>query len=199
MTSRVWLLFFAMATWAWAQTLTPEDRAKAVAELEASRQELLAAVKGLTAEQWRFKPAPDRWSIAECVEHIALAEDSYYRLITERLAKAPPPPEEKLAEARGKDAYVLEKMPDRSSKRQTSAALEPKGKPPAESLEHFRRSRDRFIAYIRSTSDPLRERVQAHRAVGTIDGLQWALLAAGHVRRHIQQIEEVKREKGFPK
>lgn len=181
------------------QPLSNEDRAKAIAELEASRRELLAAVKGLSPAQWRFKPAPERWSISECVEHIALAEDSYFQLITQRLMKAPPAAPDKLAEVQGKDQYVLNTMPDRSSKRQTSPALEPKGKTPEESLEQFRKSRDRFISYVRTTQDPLRFRAQAHRAVGLIDGYQWILLAAGHVRRHIEQIEEVKREKGFPR
>lgn len=179
--------------------LSSEDRAKAIAELEASRRELLAAVKGLTPAQWRFKPSPERWSIAECVEHIALTEDSYFQLITQKLVKAPPAPPDKLAEVQGKDQYVLDTMPDRSSKRQTSPALEPKGKTPEESLEHFRKSRDRFISYVRTTQDPLRFRAQAHRALSLIDGYQWILLAAGHVRRHIEQIEEVKREKGFPR
>ncbi len=192
-------LFLVMTASAAEQPLSNEDRAKALAELEASRKELLAAVKGLSPAQWRFKPAPERWSIAECVEHTALTEDSYFQLITQKLAKAPPATEEKLAEVRGRDQYVLDTMPDRSSKRQTSPALEPKGKAPEESLEHFRKSRERFISYVRTTSDPLRFRTQAHRALGLIDGYQWVLLAAGHVRRHIEQIEEVKREKGFPR
>ncbi len=181
------------------QPLSSEERAKAIRELEASWKELLGAVKGLSAAQWRFKPSPERWSIAECVEHIALTEDSYFQLITQKLAKAPPAAPEKLAGVRGRDQYVLGTMPDRSAKRQTSPGLEPQGKAPEESLEHFRKSRDRFIAYVRTTSDPLRFRVQAHRALGPMDGYQWILLAAGHVRRHIGQIEEVKREKGFPR
>ena len=37
-------------------------------------RELLAAVASLSPAQWTFKPAPDRWSIVECVEHVALAE-----------------------------------------------------------------------------------------------------------------------------
>src|ERR1700682_3818862 len=53
------------------QTLTKAERDKAVAELEGSRQMFLDATKGLSAAQWNFKAGPDRWSIAECAEHIA--------------------------------------------------------------------------------------------------------------------------------
>ena len=175
----------------------PKERDRAIAELESSRQDLLAAIASLSPAQWAFKPAPDRWSIVECVEHIALAEDTYYRTVTERLPKAKPQPE-KAAEVRDKDDYVLKTMPDRSSKRVTVESLEPKGKSPQEVLEHFRRSRDRFITYVRTTDDDLRGRFQAHRAMGLIDGYQWILLAVGHTRRHLDQIKEVKADSGYP-
>ena len=144
-----------------------------------------------------FKPAPDRRSIVECVEHVALAEDSCFRTITERLPKAQLQPE-KAAEVRDKDDYMLKTMPDRSSKRVTSEALEPKGKSPQETLEHFRRSRDRFAACVRTTDDDLRGRFQAHRAMGLIDGYQWILPAVGHTRRHLEQINEVRTKPKYP-
>ncbi len=180
-----------------AQPLPEADRARAIAELESSRKLLLDAVSGLTPAQWMFKPAPERWSIAECVEHIALAEDSYYRLITGPLMSSPAEPA-KRAEVRGKDDEVLRKMPDRSSKRVTSQALEPKGLPPNEALEHFLSSRERFLAYARTAPEGLRDRFRAHRAVGLIDGYQWILLASGHTLRHIEQIREVKAHPAFP-
>jgi hypothetical protein len=39
----------------------------------------------------------------------------------------------------------------------------------------------------------------AHRAAGLLDGYQWILLMAGHTERHVLQIEEVKRQPGFPR
>jgi uncharacterized damage-inducible protein DinB len=193
----VMILAAATTSLAAGQPLTQPERERAIAELESSRQELLAAVAGLSPAQWAFKPAPERWSIVECLEHIALAEDGYFRTITERMAKSPPQPE-KAAEVRDKDDYVLKTMPDRSSKRVTSPALEPKGKTPQQALEHFGRSRDRFVAYARATKDDLRSRFQPHRATGLIDGYQWILLAVGHTRRHLEQINEVKADPKYP-
>ena len=51
------------------------DRDKAVAYLEANRQQLHDAVDGLSEAQLRFQSVPDRWSVADCVEHIALVEE----------------------------------------------------------------------------------------------------------------------------
>jgi len=56
------------------QTLSPAERDHAVAELESSRKVFLEATSGLSEAQWNFKPAPDRWSIAECAEHIGVTE-----------------------------------------------------------------------------------------------------------------------------
>jgi hypothetical protein len=57
-----------------ADTLTSVDRTRMVRELEESNQHFLAAINGLSEAQWRFKPAPTRWSIAEVAEHLALVD-----------------------------------------------------------------------------------------------------------------------------
>jgi hypothetical protein len=58
-----------------AQSLTKEEREKAIKYLEKTRAGVLEATKGLSEAQWNFKPGPDRWSVAEVTEHIAAAED----------------------------------------------------------------------------------------------------------------------------
>ena len=67
-------LAFATAS-AYAQDATQADKDKALAYLESTKKGVLDATKGLSETQWNFKPAPDKWSVAECVEHIAAAED----------------------------------------------------------------------------------------------------------------------------
>lgn len=182
------LVALVLAGAAFAQGLNSQERERAARELEASRKLLLQSVAGLSDAQWRFKPAQDRWSIAECVEHVALAEDNYYELIKGTLLNSPVNPS-KRAEVQGKDDLVLKNMPDRTSKRITVPALEPKDRwLPSEAVIHFQKSRDRLVKYVLTTQDDLRAHYQSHRAVGLIDGYQWILLASGHVRRHAEQI-----------
>ena len=45
-----------------------------VAEVEQARQRVLTEVADLSTEQGAFKPEPLEWSIAECLEHLFLAE-----------------------------------------------------------------------------------------------------------------------------
>ena len=58
-----------------AQETTQADKDKALAYLESTEKGVLDATKGLSEAQWNFKPAPAKWSVAKCVEHIAAAED----------------------------------------------------------------------------------------------------------------------------
>jgi len=180
--------------------LTEEERDSAIRELEASRRLFLNVLAGLTEAQWRFKPAPAVWSIAECAEHVAVTEDFYFRLITEKIMKSPAEPARR-TETAGKDDFVLKAMPDRTNKRKTVPALEPTGRWPSKEalIAHFQQSRNRLIHYVRTTSDDLRNHFRTHRAVGLIDGYEWILLASGHVRRHVKQIEEVKANPNYPR
>lgn len=50
----------------------------------------------------------------------------------------------------------------------------------------------------RTTDDDRRGGFHPHRARGLIDGHQWLLLAVGHNRRHLEQINEVKRIHSIP-
>ena len=55
--------------------MTAEERAKAVKYLEDLRAEFLAAIDGVSDAQWRWKPAPAKWSVGECAEHIVMSEE----------------------------------------------------------------------------------------------------------------------------
>src|SRR5579859_740187 len=76
-------------------TLSQHDRDFAMSSLHATRKLFLDSVAGLTPEQWTFKAAPDRWSIAECAEHIALAEDFISNLARVQAMKTPVAPEKR--------------------------------------------------------------------------------------------------------
>ena len=53
---------------------TEEDRSYLLNNLTRSLDELTTEVENLTEEQWNFKENPDRWSINQIVEHLAIYE-----------------------------------------------------------------------------------------------------------------------------
>ena len=70
------LLLAAVAS---SQTLSPGDKDKGLQYLQQTRDGVVAATKGLSEAQLKFKAGPDRWSVAEVLEHIALAEDFIFQ------------------------------------------------------------------------------------------------------------------------
>ena len=182
-------------------TLSQHDRDFAMSHMHASRKLFLDAVAGLTPEQWNFKPGPDRWSVAECAEHIAVSED-FISGISAQLLKTPAAPE-KRSQVLGKDEMVVKMVPERVQKFKAPEPIQPTHRfaNPSEAIEHFKQSRDRNLAYVETTQDDLRDHFLPHPApvIGLLDGYQWFLLMSAHTERHTAQINEVKSDPKFPK
>jgi hypothetical protein len=188
-------LTLTLAATVTAQDPTPAERQKAQRYLTESRKGVEEAVKGLTDAQLKFKPAPDRWSIAEVVEHLAVIED-VLRGILGKLPQAPAPAADR--NTKEVDAMILAKVPDRSTKLQAPEAAQPTGRwTPAATLEHFIASRAQTTALLNDTPG-LRAHVIVHPYFGPLDGYQWIIAAAAHTERHTKQILEVKADPNFP-
>ena len=183
-----------------ASTLTDQERQRAVDYLDQTRKEFLAAVDGLTEEQWKFKPSPERWSIAETAEHIAHTEETIWHLVREKMMKSPPTPERR-GETKAKDEVVLSAVPDRSRKFQAPERLQPTGRWSSrdELLKSFQENRAAEIAFLNETKEDMRSRFEEHPFLKTIDAYQWLLLNGAHGKRHTAQILEVKADPNFPK
>lgn len=184
-----------------AKVLSQHDRDFALASMQASRKMFLDSVSGLTTEQWNFKAGPDRWSIAECAEHIALSEDFIGGLATDKVMKTPATPE-KRSEVKVTDQDILDKVPDRTGpKFKAPEPIAPKKTfaDPDQAVARFKESREKNIDYIQTTQDDLRDHFLPHPALGPLDGFQWLLLMSAHTERHTQQILEVKADPKYPK
>lgn len=82
-----------VAAYAAEPKVTTSDLDRARTYLQQTQDMVVGATKGLSSAQWNFKPAADRWSIAEIVEHIVLAQELVLGPVREELAKAPAPGE----------------------------------------------------------------------------------------------------------
>jgi hypothetical protein len=179
--------------------LTTQEREKAVQLLKQTEADVFDAVKGLSEAQLNYKPAPDKWSVAECIKHIASAEKVLWAMAEPALTQPVNP--EKRAELTFTDDALVKAVEDRTHKSKTFAALEPANSPYAtvqEALEAFKADREKLINFVKNTPLDLRNRVLA-LPVGTYDCYQFILLIAAHSNRHTQQINEVKANSNFPK
>lgn len=195
--SLIALLLTAVAVAAPAQDVSQADKDKALQYLETTKKNVLEATKGLSEAQWNFKAGPDRWSVAQVMEHIAAAEDFIRGVVQEQVMKAPagdPARDWKKA-----DDGVLAMVPDRTNKIQAPEPLVPTNRfgSPENSIKHFVESRGTTEDFLK-TATGLREHV-ADSPMGKLDGYEFVLLIAAHSERHTKQINEVKADPNFPK
>lgn len=179
--------------------ISKKERKYAIAVLEQTRDELISSLKSLTIAQMRFKPVEDRWSIEECVKHIAATEIMLWQITNEKIQDAPNP--EKRAEIKMTDEDVMIKGPDRTVKVKTAPSLEPQNTSFAnlgDAIISFKDNRDKLISYVKHTDADLRNHV-ATLPFGSLDCYQMILFIAAHTRRHTAQIEEIKMGLVFPK
>ena len=191
------LLLMAGAAAASAQEVTQTEKDRALQYLETTRRNVLEATKGLSEAQWNFKPAPDRWSVAQVMEHIAAAEDFIRDLVKEKVMMAPAGDAGR--DVKKTDEGVLAMVPDRSTKVQAPEPLVPINRfgSPEGSVKHFVESRATTEDFLK-TSTGLRDHV-ADSPMGKLDGYEFVLLIAAHSERHTKQINEVKADPNFPK
>jgi hypothetical protein len=183
-----------------AATLTPEERTRAIEYLKQTQKDFLSSIDGVSEAQWKFKAAPDRWSIAETAEHIAVTEQFIWELVTGKIMKSPAAPE-KRAEVKGKEEIIMTKIPDRSRKAQAPEPLKPTGRWATRTAlaKEFESIRAKEIAYVTETKEDLRSHFEDHPAVKTMDAWQWLLFNGAHCKRHTAQIQEVKADPNYPK
>lgn len=178
--------------------MTKAERKYLLSELNSSEAALLASVKGLTPAQWKFKPSPDVWSIQECAEHLILAEDLIFDE-AQKTMKTRPVARLSNANSEG-DRQVVAQMEDRSKKAKAPKVIQPTGKfpTPQSAAQEFRLRRDKTIAYVKTTHDPLRIHAGDGPSGATADVYQFLLQLAAHSTRHTAQIREVKAATGYP-
>ncbi len=179
--------------------MTDAERAFLVDQLEQSKKEMLAGISGLTAAQWRFKPAPDAWSVAECAEHIILAED-YIFGFSQTILKSPAVERQPTSNAEV-DQKIVAGVKDRSHKATAPEPIVPSGKfaTPEEAAKVFTEKRDAHIEYAKSTTDELRGHMTDKSPMGPADAYQVLLLLSAHSARHTEQIREVESNEAYPK
>jgi uncharacterized damage-inducible protein DinB len=182
-----------------AETLSQGERDRAMSHLHATRKMFIDSLTNVSEAQWKWKPGPDRWSIAEVAEHITLSEDGLFQLATLKVMKIPPDPAKRAD--RANDERIMKEVADRTEKAKAPAMLQPQSKWPTKQamLDAFKERRDKTITYVKTTQEDLRAHAGPHPRYGLVDAYQWMLVIAAHTDRHVQQIEEVKASAGYPK
>jgi hypothetical protein len=175
------------------------DRQQLVAMLRDSAVLFLDSFRGTTAEQFHFKPAADRWSIAETAEHVIVAETGSGKLLRGKLLREVATPEQ-LTATEGAEARIDTRLRQRDRVFPAPDFVLPTGRwqTPREMVAVFEDSRNASIDFLLATVLDLTKYAALHPALGPLNGYQWAYFMVRHAERHVDQIEAVKSLPGYP-
>ena len=174
---------------------TEADRKYTVDNLKRTRDELTRETENLTDSQWHFHESPDRWSIAEVVEHLALWEIIWAREIGMGIRNTPRPD---LLATSNPDSYYMNfimetkahKSPDFS---RPTGFIQGKN-----NLTFFRRLRDQAIAFTDTTQADMRAQFELTATKFPRNMHQVYIYQWGHVDRHLRQIRKIKQHPNYP-
>jgi hypothetical protein len=161
--------------------------------LDDNRRALRAAVDAVPVADRGRRPARDRWSVAEIVEHVAIVEGR----VTVRLAEAfdalPAAALPASDAAPPVDRSFIARVGNRTNRFKTGAHAEPTGALDADAAwASAAASRDAFRRLLeRSDGRDVASIVFPHPAFGPLTFYQWAVFLGGHDARHADQIREI--------
>ncbi|HUE95244.1 MAG TPA: DinB family protein [Longimicrobiaceae bacterium] len=137
-----------------------------------------ALVADLSTADARWKPAVDRWSILEVINHLVDEEVEDFRA---RLDVILLQPEEMEFAPIDPEGAVLER-------RYCDRTLE-------ESVQRFAEEREKSLAWLRSLEFPDLERTKRHQWMGEMTGRQMLVSWVAHDLHHVRQITRLRYER----
>ncbi len=177
----------------------------AIARARATQSAVLRDFGRLSPAQLNWKPAPDRWSVAQCLDHLRITNESYWPIF------------DAVAEGRKRDRW-LERVPglprilgpllrwatapDTRARSRTRSRFEPSASDlPASVVEAFVQNVDAHLAKIEAAADVDHRRVVvtspfAEVIVYTLEDA--VLVSIAHLERHRLQALRVTRMPEFP-
>jgi DinB superfamily len=179
--------------------MSADERTQLLTWLDQSHKEFFASIDGVSDAQWKWKSAPERWSVGETAEHIVLAEAMLYDFVKQ--AMAAPPNAAWEDQTKGKTAFIVRVMPSREGKAQAPEPIVPRaGLTRAQVKERFDKQRAVIVRFASDTQLGLKEHTADHPfpIFGTLNAYQWLIYIPLHTIRHDKQIAEVKATPGYP-
>jgi DinB superfamily len=161
--------------------------------LDAELASLRAAVDAIPEGRRNERPAPDRWSVAEVLEHLAVVEQAMLKVCSRQFAKAREAglPEE-IETTSVLDTMPVSHVANRERTIKSPDMLVPKGMSADMAWSELENTRIRFREFVRSCDGLALGRVSfPHPSFGDLNLYQWLLFAAGHHARHAAQVREI--------
>ncbi len=170
--------------------MSSQDEEVLIDALDTSVALLQSKLDGVAEAAAAIRPSPGRWSVLDNLEHIAIVDERF----RQRIASSPVTAQSR--ENKEREREILESIPARMTRFPAPEAVHPQGRYP--SIEYAFAG---VVAGVEKDREMVRQRCAElrfvaveHPVMGTISGFDAVLLLAAHIRRHANQIQEVKEE-----
>ena len=182
-----------MATWS----------ARLLSELDAADERARKLIDGLSAEQLNWQPAPDTWSVGQCLDHLRVMNDVYLPAMAEALEGKPKGAAEEIAPGWFGRLFlkkVVEPSPE-SVRAKAPKKIIPASRVDGAVVERLLAGNQNARKLIERASEYNVNRIRFKNpfipvirfTVGT--GL---MIVVRHEHRHLLQAERVREAEGFP-
>jgi hypothetical protein len=180
--------------------LSPEERKQVLKWLDESETAFLKAIDDVSAAQWKWKAAPEQWSIGETAEHVVIAEALLFGMVGRAMTTPSNPEWEE--QTKGKTELLINTMPYPEQ----GKAVAPDPILPREAIhqtdvaKRFQRQRIEIVKFAGETDRPLKAHTFRHPfpEFGILSAYQWFIYVPLHTKRHCQQIARIKALADFP-
>lgn len=166
------------------------EKQQMIARLDEGCRALLESLRDVSEEAALRVPAPGKWTILGCVEHLAVAEDYLFSQIGAATASRTP------AIPIEREAVIVERAVDRTVRFESPEEGRPTGRfsTLSAAIGHFLASREQTVHFVETNKEDLRLKMTTHPLIGPANCQEVLLTIAMHPQRHAQQIEEIKSE-----
>ncbi len=185
-------------------TITDQEYAELIKQIDDNQARMLELISGLSDEQWNFKQNENRWSVAECTEHIVRSQRGILEMIKGVIASPRDP--EWATKTAGKTAAVRQLVPMRGPQGQGGVQAPAEIRPTehwdrARAIREFYDAQGEVRAYVETMDRTIKDHTMQHPVpqIGWLNAYDWLNLLTMHTVRHSKQIVEVQEDPNYPK
>ena len=172
--------------------MAPQEASQAIVELlrllDETHGEVHAAAKDLSDKDAGTSPAPGRWSVLECLEHVTVVEQLFLSRLQSAERVATP------AIDRQREAELLAGVSGRTQRAEAPERVRPSGRftTCSQALQEFDSARAETKRFAEARQADLYTLAASHPRFGPLNGYEYVVIVAAHSRRHAAQAREAR-------